>query len=130
MKRRILLTSILAAAAVTAGGVYLYLQKSMDAGEVLRKLGGMRVAIELYRQEHGKLPGAFEDTLKAGTLEESFKLKLKGRPVQRRVRNMPELRIMDTGGWAYVNAPESADFGLLYIDSAGKDEKGRFWSEF
>ena len=29
-----------------------------------------------------------------------------------------------------MNEPGDPDFGLLYIDCAHKDEKGRFWSEF
>jgi hypothetical protein len=38
--------------------------------------------------------------------------------------------VEDTGGWAYVNAPASPDFGLVFLDCSHSDEKGRRWSEF
>jgi hypothetical protein len=129
MKR--ILTIALAGAALL-GGVWglLYLRGGMDAAEAVRKLSGLRLSIELYRQEHKKLPASFADTLKAGTLEEAPALKLPGHFKTSKVTDTPSLLIRDTGGWAYVNNPADPAFGLVYIDSSSKDEKHRFWSEF
>jgi len=102
----------------------------MEAAEVVRRLSGMRVSLELYRQQYKKLPASFSETLRAGTLEEAPALKLPGHLEKSRVLDTPAMLIKDTGGWAYVNAPGDPAFGLLYIDCSHKDEKGRFWSEF
>jgi hypothetical protein len=107
-----------------------YLQGGMDAAEVVRKLSGMRISVELYRQEHRKLPASFADTLREGTLEEAPELKLPGHFKTSRVRDTPSMLITNTGGWAYVNDPADPAFGLVYIDSARRDERSRFWSEF
>ena len=106
------------------------MSRGMDAAEVVKKLSGMRLSLELYRQEYKRLPASFKETLRAGTLEEAPGLKLSLHLKTSSVRDTPSMLIKDTGGWAYVNEPGDPDFGLLYIDCAHKDEKGRFWSEF
>ena len=122
--------TILAAAALLSACVFYYLSRGMEAAEVVRRLSGMRVSLELYRQQYKKLPASFSETLRAGTLEEAPALKLPGHLEKSRVLDTPAMLIKDTGGWAYVNAPGDPAFGLLYIDCSHKDEKGRFWSEF
>ncbi len=122
--------TILAAAALLSAWGFLYLSRGMEAAEVVRRLSGMRVSLELYRQQYKELPASFAETLRAGTLEEAPALKLPGHLKKSRVRDTPAMLIKDTGGWAYVNGPGDPAFGLLYIDCAHKDEKGRFWSEF
>lgn len=119
-----------AAAALAAAWGGYYFTSGMGAAEVIRRLSGMRISLELYRQEHRRLPGSFQETLTAGMLEEAPALKLPGHLRRSPVRDMPAMLIKDTGGWAYVNDPKDPAFGLLYIDCAHKDEKGRFWSEF
>ncbi len=119
-----------AAALLLAGGGYLYLRKGMGSPEVLRKLSGLRVSLELYSMERRRKPASFEDIIKEGQLEGAPALKLPGHRGTSHVRNAPAFAISDTGGWAYVNAPDSRDFGTIFIDCAHKDEKGRFWSEF
>ncbi len=123
---------MLLGAAALAGGVgfSLYLRGGMDAAEVVRKLSGLRLSLELYRQAHGRLPVSFSETIRAGALEAAPDLKLPGHLPRSGVRDTPALTITGYGGWAYVNDPRSPDFGLVYIDSARRDEKGRFWSEF
>jgi len=128
--KRIMTIALGAAALLGAAWGLLYLRGGMDAAEAVRKLSGLRLSIELYRQEHKKLPASFADTLKAGTLEEAPVLKLPGHLKTAKVSDNPSMLIRDTGGWAYVNNPADPAFGLVYIDSSGKDEKGRFWSEF
>jgi len=121
--------TILAAALLSAWGFH-YLSRGMEAAEVVRRLSGMRVSLELYRQQYKKLPASFAETLRAGTLEEAPALKLPGHLKKSKVLDTHAMLIKDTGGWAYVNGPGDPAFGLLYIDCSHKDEKGRFWSEF
>lgn len=115
--------------AAAAAGV-LYLRSGMGAAEALRRLSALRMAAELYRQEKGKFPPAFAETLRSGKLEAAPRLKLPGHFGSDEVRDVPSMRVTDSGGWAYVNAPADRDFGLVYMDCAHRDERGRFWSEF
>ncbi len=118
------------AALLAAGyGIY-YFMSGMPAAEVIKKLCGLRLSVELYRQEHRRLPSSFGEALRDGKLEAVPELKLSGHFKRSSVRDTPAMRITDTGGWAYVNDPGNPSFGLLYIDCTGRDEKGRFWSEF
>ena len=128
MNKKIL--ALAGAAALLAVWGEVYLSRGMDAAEVVKKLAGMRLSLELYRQEYKRLPASFRETLRAGTLEEAPGLKLSLHLKTSSVRDTPSMLIKDTGGWAYVNDPGDRDFGLLYIDCAHRDEKGRFWSEF
>ena len=130
MSKKPLFVLAAAAALLLAGGGLVYLRSGMDAPEVLRKLSGLRVSLELYSMEHRKKPAAFGDIIKEGQLEGAPSLKLPGHRKTSEVRNTPAFTLSDSGGWAYVNAPASPDFGLIFIDCAHKDEKGRFWSEF
>jgi len=122
--------AVLATTALLAAWGCGYFIRGMEAAEVVRKLAGMRVSLELYRQEYRRLPASFSETLRAGTLEEAPALKLPRHLKSSSVKDMPSRLIKDTGGWAYVNNPGDPDFGLLYIDCAHRDEKGRYWSEF
>lgn len=128
MNKKIL--ALAGAAALLAVWGEFHLSRGMDAAEVVKKLSGMRLSLELYRQEYKRLPASFKETLRAGTLEEAPLLKLSLHLRTSSVRDTPSMLIKDTGGWAYVNDPRDPDFGLLYIDCAHRDEKGRFWSEF
>lgn len=130
MRRRIIMIVLAAAAVAGAARGLLYLRGGMDAAEVVRKLSGIRLSLELYRQEHRKYPASFAEILRAGTLEAAPDLKLPGHFKSSEVRDTPSLAIKDSGGWAYVSDPRSPDFGLLYIDCSHRDEKSRFWSEF
>lgn len=121
---------VLAAAALLAVCGGYYLRGGMEAAEVIRKLSSLRVSLELYRQEYKRLPASFSETLRTGTLEEAPALKLPGHLKRSSVRDTSSMSIKDSGGWAYVNNPGDPAFGLLYIDCAHRDEKGRFWSEF
>ena len=125
------LTFLLGAAglAAAAGGV-LYLRSGMGAAEAVRKLSALRIAVELYRMEKGKPPQSFAETVRSGKLEGVPRLKLPGHFPSSEVRDVPALRVADTGGWAYVNAPGDRDFGLVYLDCSHRDERGRYWSEF
>ena len=128
--KRIIMIALAGAALLGAAWGLLYLRGGMDAAEAVRKLSGLRLSIELYRQEHKKLPASFADTIKSGALEGAPDLKLPGHFKTSKVSDMPSMLIRDTGGWAYVNNPADPAFGLLYIDSSAQDPKGRFWSEF
>ena len=128
--KRVFLAALSAASLLAAAWGLLWLRGGMDAAEVVRKLSGIRLSLELYRQEHKKYPASFAETLRAGTLEAAPELKLPGHLRNSQVRDTPALAIKDTGGWAYVSDPKSPDFGLLYIDCSHRDEKSRFWSEF
>ena len=128
MNKKIL--ALAGAAALLAVWGEVHLSRGMDAAEVVKKLSGMRLSLELDRQEYKRLPASVKETLRAGTLEEAPGLKLSLHLKTSSVRDTPSMLIKDTGGWAYVNEPGDPDFGLLYIDCAHKDEKGRFWSEF
>jgi hypothetical protein len=128
---RKLFTFLLAAAALAAAASWLlWLRGGMDAAEGVRKLSGLRLSAELYRQQHKKAPASFIETLRSGTLEVVPQLKLRGHLGASSVKDRPSFSVQDTGGWAYVNNPKDPAFGLVFIDCAHKDERGRFWSEF
>lgn len=128
--KRVFVAVLSAAALLAAAWGLLWLRGGMDAAEAVRKLSGLRMSLELYKQEHKKLPPSFGETLRAGTLEAAPELKLPGHFKVSAVKDTPSMVIKDTGGWAYVNNPADPAFGLVYMDCSHKDEKGRFWSEF
>lgn len=119
--------ALLALAACGTGWIQL---RGMGAAEVIRKLSTLRLALALYGAEHKGPPADFATVLSSGKLEAVPELKLRGHFYRSAVRNVPAMRITDSGGWAYVNDPKNKDFGLAYIDCSHKDEKGRYWSEF
>lgn len=127
MKKRIFTAAALAAVLALARG---YWYGGMDAPEVIRKLSSLRLALALYGVEHKGPPADFAEVLSSGKLEAVPELKLRRHFKSRKVRNVPAMKITDSGGWAYVNDPKNKDFGLAYIDCSHKDEKGRYWSEF
>ncbi len=127
MKKKIFFAAMLAGTLALARGVWY---GGMDAPEVVRKLSSLRLALALYSAEHKSLPADFGTILSSGKLEAVPELKLRRHFKNGKVRNMPEMKITDSGGWAYVNNPKDKDFGLAYIDCSHRDEKGRYWSEF
>ena len=128
MKKKIFTAAALAAVLALARGLWY---GGMDAPEVIRKLSSLRLALALYGVEHNKVPPAdFAEVLTSGKLEAVPGLKLPRHFKHGKVRNVPAMRIADSGGWAYVNDPKDKDFGLAYVDCSHKDEKGRYWSEF
>jgi len=96
----------------------------------LRRLSGLRIAAELYRQEKGSFPADYSAVLSGGKLEAVPTLKLKGRLSCSKVVNYPALKPGGTGCWGYVADPASPDFGTVFVDSAGKDPQGRHWTWF
>lgn len=130
MVKKVTLLAALAAALLAAGGGAAWLRSGMDSPEVLRKLAGLRVSLELYALERRARPAAFGDTVRAGHLEGAPALKLPGHLPASGVKDVPAFAVTDSGSWAYVNAKSSPDFGLLYIDCSHRDERGRYWSEF
>ncbi|MCX5785414.1 MAG: hypothetical protein NTX59_06980 [Elusimicrobia bacterium] len=131
MKKRVIVKYILAIAIALAGvsRVFNYFH-SMNAAEVIRKLAALRISLELYRLDKGRLPVHFSDVAVNGNLEAVPDLKLKRHFKSSTVKNVPYYKITDSGSWAYVNDPKSPDFGLVFIDCSHADEKGRAWSEF
>ncbi len=115
---------------LAAAAALVRLRYAMPAAEVVRKLSGLRVALTLYRLEHKTFPASFGDIIADGKLETVPEIKLSWHRGKTKVLNVGTLKIRDTGTWAYVNDPASAQFGLVYIDCRHNDEKGRFWSEF
>ncbi|OGR68510.1 MAG: hypothetical protein A2081_05825 [Elusimicrobia bacterium GWC2_61_19] len=121
------LTVCLAFGAALSARYYL---SGMNAAEVIRKLSGIRMALALYTLEHKTAPAAFEDLLREGKLEAAPAIKLRRHFRRAAVRNTATFEIKDSGAWAYVNSPKDPRFGLVYIDCAHMDEKGRYWSDF
>jgi hypothetical protein len=93
--------------------------------EAVRKLGGLRLALEFYRQEFREYPRDYAAVVRAGKLEAAPRLKLPRHLPADKVYGVPSYALADTGGWAYVNDPASPDFGRVFIDCSHKDEKGR-----
>lgn len=126
--RRALFAAALCAAAALA--LLLRFASGMTPQEAIRRLSGLRVAVALYRLEYKAPPASFGELVRSGKLEAPPDLKLPWHRGSSAVRDVPSMRITDSGGWAYVNGPKSPDFGLIYIDCSHRDGKGRFWSEF
>jgi hypothetical protein len=130
MKKTIYITLGITGAALAASFAFNYFFRAMGSAEVIRKLQGMRLAVELFRQAAGHLPADINEVVRNGSLEAVPELKLKRHFASSKVRNADRHRILDTGSWGYVNDPGSADFGKVFIDCSHQDEKGRYWSEF
>lgn len=125
------LALLLSAALLLAAAFALYRRaRPMDAAEAVRRLGGMRVAVTLYKLSKGSAPADFRELGAGGQLEAPPELKLRWHRASSKVRSAPALRAEDTGGWGYVNDPKSRDFGTVFIDCLHRDERGRWWSEF
>lgn len=123
--------ALLAAAAALCAGAFWYMAFAQTpVPEALRKLSGLRVAAELYRQDKGSRPRDYGEVLAKGKLEEVPRLKLKWRPACSKVVNYAALKPAGTGCWGYVADPASPDFGSVFIDSPGKDPEGRHWTWF
>jgi len=129
MKKTLLIS---AAAALSLAGWCLHhcFFRGMNSAEVVRKLQGLRLAVELFRQAHGRLPSGIDEVVKSGSLEAVPRLKLRGHFPAVSVRNAAAAAPEDTGGWGYVNDPKSRSFGAVFIDCSHRDEKGRPWSDF
>lgn len=130
MRGKIFLSTGIAALGLAAFGVFRYTAYSMSSAEVIRKLSGMRIAAGLFRMSKGRPPADIGEMIKNGNLEAAPELKLRGHLASSKVRNASSLAVRDTGGWAYVNDPKSADYGTVFIDCAHTDEKARYWSWF
>lgn len=120
-------TAALAALAAALAG--LRFSSGMEPAEAIRKLAGLRMALTLYAAERGAPPASFAEVINSGKLEAVPSLKLAWHGGAAAVRDVPDRSLRDTGGWAYVNAP-GPDFGLVFIDCAHRDGRGRYWSEF
>lgn len=130
MKKACFILVILLVCGASLAAWFVYLRSSMDSPEVIRKLSGLRLSVTLYKNEKNHLPVKLEEVALNGNLEELPKLKLSYHMPRSKVRNTDAYGIKDTGGWAYVNNPESPDYGLVFIDSSRQDEKQRYWSWF
>jgi hypothetical protein len=130
MKKRFLIAVELTGLGLAVFFAFNYFRRGMDSAEVIRKLQGIRMAVELFHQAQGRLPADIAELLQDGTLEAVPELKLKRHPAAFRIRNAAGPGLLDTGSWAYVNDPASAAFGTVFIDCAHQDEKGRYWSWF
>ncbi|HNT97654.1 MAG TPA: hypothetical protein PKK31_05235 [Elusimicrobiales bacterium] len=130
ISKMIAAAAALAAAGLCGGLLYHIFLSQTPVPEALRKLSGLRVAAELYRQDKGARPRDYGEVLAEGKLEAVPRLKLRGRPACSRVVNYPALKPGGTGCWGYVADPASPDFGTVFVDSAGKDPQGRHWTWF
>jgi len=131
MKKSIISKWALALTLAGAGiSAVFYYFHSMPAAEVVRKLSSLRVALELYRHDKGRLPASYSEVAANGNLEAVPALKLRGHEGVSSVKDVPAFKITDSGSWSYVSDPKSPDFGLVFIDCSHKDEKGRAWNEF
>ena len=108
----------------------IYLNHSMKSPEVIRKLTGLRMAAGLFRMSKGRPPAGIGELIKSGSLEAAPELKLRGHLAVSAIRSASGPAVMDTGGWAYINDPKSAEYGAFFIDCSHTDEKGRYWSWF
>ncbi len=130
MKKKIFISLGITGAALAASFTFHYFSSGMGSAIVIRKLQGMRLAVELFRQANGHLPADINEVVLNGNLEAPLDLKLKGHLTSSKVRNSASIESLDTGGWGYVNDPANSDFGTVFIDCSHKDEKGRDWIRF
>ena len=105
------------------------LSRQQPETEIIRKLSGLRLSLELYRMKEKSLPRDFSEVVKKGYLEDIPVIKLKWRPGNSSMKHRASFRPENTGSWAYVNDPKDENFGLIHIDSLEKDPRGRYWSE-
>ncbi len=130
MKKKLLTIFVVAALILAVLLCLSYRNYSMKSPEVIRKLTGLRMAAGLFRISKGRPPAGIGELIKAGNLEIVPGLKLRHHRAASKVRNASGPEVMDTGGWAYINDPKSADYGTFFIDCSHTDEKGRYWSWF
>jgi len=124
--------SILAGVAMTRfGGV---LDRSRE-GATRGAAGSVRSAIGIYYGDNSAFP---TDDLSCLTEAKRYidnlpVVKLPGtvHPENRHVSvgASTAAAITDTGGWAYVNDPDSPSYGTLLINCTHEDSKGKRWDE-
>ena len=130
MSKKIILVSLIAGLGLAAVLCLNYRYYSMKSPEVIRRLTGLRLAAGLFRISKGRPPAGLGELIKSGNLEAAPELKLRTHRATSKVRTASGPAVMDTGGWAYINDPKSADYGTFFIDCSHADEKGRYWSWF
>jgi len=108
--------------------IYTNLKVQYTEAEIIRKLAGLRISLELYKIKFKSYPTKFEEVIKNGYLEDIPEIKLKWHFKNKKIKHYNSIKFNNSGTWAYVNNPYDDNFGTVYIDSTGKDSKGRYWS--
>ncbi len=128
MKKKI--TTIILIIAALSLAFFFYMRSSMDTAIIIRKLQGIRLSAQFFRNSTKRMPHNFNEVIEAKNLEETPKIKLKWHFAKKKILLRDDFKIKNTGSWVYVNNPKSSFFGTVFIDSSAKDEKGRYWSNF
>ena len=129
MKKKIIPITLIILSILTLS-FFFYMRSSMDAATVIRKLQGLRVSAQFFKNSIKRMPNNFNEVLIAKNLEEIPRIKLKWHFAGKKIILRNDFIIKNTGAWAYVNNRKSAFFGTVFIDSVSMDEKGRYWSNF
>lgn len=130
MKKKTAIITLIILSLFLSASFFFYIRSSMSAATVIRKLQGLRVSAQFFKNSIKRMPNDFDEVLMAKHLEEVPKIKLKWHFAKKKVLLRNDFIIKNTGAWVYVNNKESSFFGTVFIDSSSKDEKGRYWSEF
>lgn len=109
---------------------FFYMRNSMDAATIIRKLQGLRVSAQFFKNSAKRMPDNFDEVIEAKNLAGVPRIKLKWHFAGKKILLRDDFIIENTGTWVYVNNPKSSFFGTVFIDSSSKDEKGRYWSNF
>jgi len=129
MKKKITILTFIAAV-LSIIFFFFYMHSSMDAASIVRKLQGIRLSAQFFKNSMKRMPNDFSEVVQAKNLEGVPKIKLKWHFASTKILLRNDFIIENTGTWVYVNNPKSSFFGTVFIDSSLKDEKGRYWSDF
>lgn len=129
------------------GGYGKFKTLTVKAGEGSAKghLGSLRSALSIYYGDmEGQYPAAL-DALIPNHLQTMPKLKLAGHeetaawtPYGAEVctgssaygTEIDAAKLQDTGGWGYVADPNAKCHGMVFVDCAHQDTKGKRWPEY
>jgi hypothetical protein len=124
---------VLVCALVPLWIIYAVNPSSVDAS-MLGTLGSLRSSVSIYAGDTEDFP----KDLQALVPKYASSIPMLWRaprgtalhPMSGAVEYYPAVAAKDTGHWAYVNAPESQDFGKVYIDCTHTDHKGKVWASY
>ena len=92
-------------------------------------LAQLRTALMMISAQQRTFPATIEE-LGAASEIPRLDLLLEAHAPSREVVAYDEMKVKDTGRWAYVGNKDSGSWGALYIDCTHTDSRGVAWNDY
>lgn len=106
--------------------------KPSEAKATKGNLGAIRSALSIY---YGDMEGVYPEDPAVLTVNGKYMSTIpRAKTIHHKdsadIVLYPDGVSLDTGGWGYVNDPDSSNMGSLFIDCTHTDMRGRVWTEY